>query len=87
MSSRRLCSRTGGHGRSEIKHGPPLSAETARRIACDAAIIELESDTYAKPLNIDRKTRWEKDGFPVNAENIGVILQIRSRVSIVSIDR
>ena len=50
-------SETGGHGRSEIKHGPPLSAETARRIACDAAIIELESDTYAKPLNIGRKPR------------------------------
>jgi len=43
--------------RSEIEHGPALAAETARRIACDASVVELESDVDGNLLNIGRKTR------------------------------
>jgi Domain of unknown function (DUF222)/HNH endonuclease len=43
-------------GRCELEHGAPLAAETARRLACDAAIVRLlERD--GKPLRIGRKTR------------------------------
>jgi hypothetical protein len=37
-------------GRSELEHGPVLSAETARRLACDA----------------ERRTQLERDGLPLS---------------------
>jgi Domain of unknown function (DUF222) len=47
----------GKSGRSEIDQGPALCPETARRIACDASVVQLEADTWGNPLNIGRKTR------------------------------
>ncbi len=42
---------------AELQHGPGLCRDTARRIACDATIIELETDAQDNPLNIGRKSR------------------------------
>ena len=43
-------------GRCELDDGAPLTAQTARRLACDASIVRLlERD--GKPLRIGRKTR------------------------------
>ena len=43
-------------GRSELEDGAPLAVETARRLACDAAIVPLiERD--GRPLSVGRKTR------------------------------
>ena len=43
--------------RCEIEHGPALAAETARRLACDAGIVQIEEDADGEPLAIGRKTR------------------------------
>ena len=43
--------------RCEIEHGPALAAETARRLACDAGIVEIEEDADGQALAIGRKTR------------------------------
>ena len=43
-------------GRSELADGAPLAAETARRIACDAAIVPL-IERAGRPLSAGRKTR------------------------------
>jgi hypothetical protein len=49
-------SSTPGNGRSELADGAPLAGETARRLACDAAIVPLfERD--GRPLSVGRKTR------------------------------
>jgi hypothetical protein len=45
-----------GRGEPELSDGAPIAAETARRIACDAAIVPLlERD--GRPLSVGRKTR------------------------------
>jgi hypothetical protein len=42
--------------RAELADGTPIAAETARRLACDAALVPLlERD--GKPLSVGRKTR------------------------------
>jgi Domain of unknown function (DUF222)/HNH endonuclease len=41
---------------SELADGTPLPAETARRIACDAAIVPL-IERAGRPLSVGRKTR------------------------------
>jgi hypothetical protein len=45
-----------GDGRSELADGAPLPAETARRLACDAAIVPL-LERNGRPLSVGRKTR------------------------------
>lgn len=42
---------------SWIEDGPHLSAETARRLACDASVIRVIDDAGGEPLNIGRKSR------------------------------
>ena len=43
-------------GRCELDDGSPLAIETARRLACDASLVQLlERD--GQPLRIGRKTR------------------------------
>ena len=54
---RALSNVASGIGRAEIDRGPGLCPETARRIACDASMVELESDGWDNPLNIGRKSR------------------------------
>ncbi len=41
---------------SQLADGTPLPAETARRLACDAAIVPL-IERAGKPLSVGRKTR------------------------------
>jgi hypothetical protein len=44
-------------GCCEIEHGPSIAAETARRFACDASVVELTETEDGEPLNVGRKTR------------------------------
>jgi hypothetical protein len=48
----------GGHGdgRLELEDGTPLAPETARRLACDAAIVPV-LERGGRPLSVGRKTR------------------------------
>ena len=46
----------GGQGGCELAEGPALAPETARRLACDGAIVELR-ERDGKPLSVGRKTR------------------------------
>jgi len=47
----------GDSGRCEIDHGPALAPETARRLACDAALVEIEEDERGNVLDIGRRSR------------------------------
>jgi len=44
-------------GRCELGDGPALPIETARRISCDASIINITEDERGEPLDVGRKTR------------------------------
>jgi Domain of unknown function (DUF222)/HNH endonuclease len=43
-------------GGCELAEGPALAAETARRLACDASVVELK-ERGGEPLSVGRKTR------------------------------
>jgi hypothetical protein len=45
-----------GDGESELSDGTPVAAQTARRLACDAAIVPL-LERAGRPLSVGRKTR------------------------------
>ena len=45
-----------GEGESELADGAPIAPETARRLACDAAIVPL-LERAGRPLSVGRKTR------------------------------
>ena len=44
-------------GRSELEDGTRVSAETSRRLACDAAIVTVSHDTDDSVLGVGRRTR------------------------------
>jgi hypothetical protein len=44
-------------GRSEFEEGPGMSAETARRHACDCSYVKITEDEKGEPLDVGRKTR------------------------------
>ncbi len=44
-------------GCCEIEHGPSVSAETCRRLACDASVVGIVENESGDPLNVGRKTR------------------------------
>lgn len=44
-------------GRCELEDGPSLSAETARRLACDARLVTVIENEDGEPLSVGRKTR------------------------------
>ena len=44
-------------GQSAVEDGPYVSAETSRRIACDAATVVMRHDRDGQPLDVGRKTR------------------------------
>ncbi len=46
----------GGH-QCEIEDGPAIAAETARRLACDAAIVAIVENEKGESLSVGRKTR------------------------------
>ncbi|MGI9118525.1 MAG: DUF222 domain-containing protein [Acidimicrobiales bacterium] len=48
---------TDADGRCQLDDGPALAAETARRLACDAAVVGIVEDGEGNPLNVGRKTR------------------------------
>jgi len=57
---------------SHLHDGPGVSAETARRIACDSSVVAVKEDADGEPLSVGRKTRaippairralWLRDG-------------------------
>lgn len=44
-------------GRCELDDGPGVSAETARRLGCDASLVVMLDDEAGEPLDVGRKTR------------------------------
>jgi len=44
-------------GRCELTDGPALAPETARRLACDAALVTMVDGPDGTPLDVGRKTR------------------------------
>jgi hypothetical protein len=46
----------GAEGGCELAEGPALAPETARRLACDATVVELK-ERDGEPLSVGRKTR------------------------------
>jgi hypothetical protein len=44
-------------GCCEFEDGPAISAETARRLACDSSVVALIEDEDGEPLSVGRKTR------------------------------
>jgi hypothetical protein len=44
-------------GRSEFEHGPGVSAETSRRMACDCSYVKITENEKGEPLDVGRKTR------------------------------
>jgi hypothetical protein len=44
-------------GCCEVEDGPSISAETARRLACDASVVALIENDDGEPLSVGRKTR------------------------------
>jgi Domain of unknown function (DUF222)/HNH endonuclease len=44
-------------GRCELDDGQPLAAETARRLACDASVVELRERADGSVLSLGRKRR------------------------------
>src|SRR5690606_12314424 len=44
-------------GCCEIEHGPGVSAETCRRMACDSSVVPIIESENGDPLNVGRKTR------------------------------
>ena len=44
-------------GRCEFNEGPATPIETARRLACDASVVEIREDERGEPLDVGRKTR------------------------------
>jgi len=49
--------RTTGLGRSELEDGMRVSAETSRRLACDASMVEVRHRADGKILDVGRRTR------------------------------
>ena len=45
-----------GEGGCELAEGPAIARETARRVACDASVVEIR-ERAGKPLSVGRKTR------------------------------
>ncbi len=44
-------------GRCELEDGPSISAETARRLACDASLVTVIENEEGEPLSVGRKSR------------------------------
>lgn len=44
-------------GRCELEDGPGVSAETVRRLGCDASLVMMIDNEAGEPLDIGRKTR------------------------------
>ena len=47
----------GGLGQSELEDGTRVSAETSRRLACDASVVEIVHGRDGSVLDVGRKTR------------------------------
>jgi len=41
----------------QVREHPDVSAETSRRMACDASVVHWRETSDGEPLNIGRKTR------------------------------
>ncbi|MEM7280041.1 MAG: DUF222 domain-containing protein [Pseudomonadota bacterium] len=50
-------------GLCELENGPELANETARRLSCDAHVINVVDDEFGEPVNIGRKHRSMPTGL------------------------
>ena len=48
---------TGGPGRAELADAGPVTAEAARRMACDASVVRMVMSAESEPLDVGRRTR------------------------------
>jgi hypothetical protein len=48
---------TGEPGQSELEDGTRVSAETSRRVACDASVVEVRHASDGRVLDVGRRTR------------------------------
>ena len=46
-----------GEGRCQVEDGPRLAADTALRLACDAAVVAASLKSGGEPLNVGRSTQ------------------------------
>ena len=53
----------GGEGRSELEDAGPISAESARRLACDAGVSRVIVNGRSEPLDVGRKTAVVPSGL------------------------
>lgn len=60
---RETLSAEGELGRSELEDGTGLSAETSRRIACDASVVAVTHEKDGSVLDVGRKTRTIPPGL------------------------
>jgi len=51
------CDTSSHHEPPRIEHGPYVSAETARRLACDASVVVMTHDRDGNVLDVGRKRR------------------------------
>jgi len=52
-----LVVRRGGEDLAELEDGSWVSAETARRLGCDAGVVEITEGANGEPLSVGRKRR------------------------------
>ena len=57
VDSDTLAEEGSGLGRSELEDGTRVSAETSRRLACDASVVPIRHGNGANYLDVGRKTR------------------------------
>ncbi|MGW8282195.1 MAG: DUF222 domain-containing protein [Gemmatimonadota bacterium] len=57
VDSETLSAEGSGLGRSELEDGTRVSAETSRRLACDASVVPIRRGTDGSVLDLGRKTR------------------------------
>jgi hypothetical protein len=57
VDSESLTKAGSGLGRSELEDGTRVSAETSRRLACDASVVQIRHGNGANALDVGRKTR------------------------------
>ena len=53
----RVACRRAKAGRCELDDGPAIPVETARRLSCDASVVEILENGEGEPLDVGRKTR------------------------------
>jgi hypothetical protein len=69
-------------GCCEIEEGPSISAETARRLACDASVVAIVENDQGEPLNVgvapDHVRSFDWTHLPADNEERGIHINART---------